>query len=426
MLDKAGMSYVEEREPVANDEHLALLRQGVAIWNEWRERYRHIDPNLQGADLGSADLRGVNLRRADLRGVSLDHAKLSGANLMGADLRGVNLRDVDLRRVSLDHADLSGADLTEAELVQASLTQADLTETNLTSARLRQANLTEAILLWAKLIGAQLVQADFRRAILAEANLSGANLWDAHLANASLDGANLRGASLHGTNLAQSRLRGADLTGAELGHTILGDLNLTETIGLDKCYHASPSVINLETLVRSGNLPLSFLRGCGLPDNLIDYLPSLRGDAIQFYSCFISYSTKDQFFADRLHADLQNKGVRCWFAPHDLPIGAKTWDAIDEAIRLKEKLLLILSEASIASEWVEDEVNKAYAEERSRKEVVLFPIRIDNMVMTTAEPWAVKLRDQRNIGDFRRWKTPAEYQKSLDRLLRDLQASGVK
>jgi len=35
---------------------------------------------------------------------------------------------------------------------------------------------------------------------------------------------------------------------------------------------------------------------------------------------FISYSSKDQAFAERLHADLQNKGVRCWFAPHDLPI----------------------------------------------------------------------------------------------------------
>jgi hypothetical protein len=65
------------------------------------------------------------------------------------------------------------------------------------------------------------------------------------------------------------------------------------------------------------------------------------------------------------------------------------------------------------------------AEERSRKEVVLFPIRIDNTVISTGEPWAVKLRDQRNIGDFRRWKTPAEYQKSLDRLLRDLKASGA-
>jgi hypothetical protein len=163
-----------------------------------------------------------------------------------------------------------------------------------------------------------------------------------------------------------------------------------------------------------------------LPENLIEYLLSPRGDLLQFYSCFISYSAKDQVFAERLHADLQNKGVRCWFAPHDLPIGAKTWDAIDEAIRLRERLLLILSKGSIASEWVEDEANKAYAEERSRKETVLFPIRIDNAVMCTDEPWAVKLRDQRNIGDFTQWKKPAEYQKSLDRLLRDLKASGAK
>jgi hypothetical protein len=63
------------------------------------------------------------------------------------------------------------------------------------------------------------------------------------------------------------------------------------------------------------------------------------------------------------------------------------------AVSEDDKLLLILSKASIASEWVEDEVTKAYAEERSRKEVVLFPIRIDNAVVSTDEPWAVKLRE---------------------------------
>jgi hypothetical protein len=100
-------------------------------------------------------------------------------------------------------------------------------------------------------------------------------------------------------------------------------------------------------------------------------------------------------------------------------------DAIDEAIRLRDKLLVILSKAGIESDWVEDEVNKAYAEERERKQTVLFPIRIDDAVMTTPEPWARKLRDQRNIGDFRLWEKPSEYQKSLERLLRDLTASGT-
>jgi hypothetical protein len=152
-------------------------------------------------------------------------------------------------------------------------------------------------------------------------------------------------------------------------------------------------------------------------------LPSLLNQAIQHYSCFISYSANDDEFAQRIHADLQNKGVRCWFAPHDLPIGAKTWDAIDEAIKLRHKLLLILSKNSIGSEWsewVEDEVQKAFAEERDRKELVLFPVRIDDAVMETQEPWARKLRDQRNVGDFRRWKDHDAYQQSFARVLRDL------
>jgi hypothetical protein len=119
----------------------------------------------------------------------------------------------------------------------------------------------------------------------------------------------------------------------------------------------------------------------------------------------------------------QNKGVRCWFAPHDLATGAKTWDAIDEAIRLRDKLLLILSENSIAGDWVEDEVNKAFAEERERKQLVLFPVRLDDAVMATSEPWARKLRDQRNIG---KWKDHVAYQKALEKLLRDLTASAAK
>jgi len=50
----------------------------------------------------------------------------------------------------------------------------------------------------------------------------------------------------------------------------------------------------------------------GLLDLLIDLVPALLGDPLQFYKCFISYSSKDQTFAERLHADLEDKGVRCW------------------------------------------------------------------------------------------------------------------
>jgi TIR domain len=87
--------------------------------------------------------------------------------------------------------------------------------------------------------------------------------------------------------------------------------------------------------------------------------------------------------------------------------------------RLRDRLLLILSGNSIASDWVEDEVNKAFAEERERRQLVLFPVRIDDAVMATSEAWARKLRDQRNIGDFQKWKEHDAYQKALERLLRE-------
>ena len=107
-------------------------------------------------------------------------------------------------------------------------------------------------------------------------------------------------------------------------------------------------------------------------------MKSLTGRAIEYYSCFISYSTNDQDFSERLYADLQNQGVRCWFAPEDIKIGDKILDRIDQSIRLRDKLLLILSDNSIESEWVEDEVNIALEEERKRKKTVLFPIRLDS------------------------------------------------
>src|SRR5262245_24754189 len=97
----------------------------------------------------------------------------------------------------------------------------------------------------------------------------------------------------------------------------------------------------------------------GVPDNFITFIKSLTGASLEFYSCFISYTSADETFAKRLHADLRGEGVRCWFAPHDVQSGKKLHEQIDEAIRVHDKLLLILSPASINSEWVRMELEKA-------------------------------------------------------------------
>jgi hypothetical protein len=246
------------------------------------------------------------------------------------------------------------------------------------------------------------------------------NTWrykNTHVDTPDLSRADLFGADLREANLTEAELTEAKVEDAKLFRTILGNLDLSRCHGLDDCVHQGPSVIDFATLRRSGPLPLPFLRGVGLPENLIEYLPSLLNQALEFYSCFISYSSKDQTFAERLHADLQAKGVRCWFAPHDLPIGAKILDAIDKAIRLRDKVLLILSEAALASDWVEGEVTRSLEED---------PIRLDDAVLGTKEAWARLLRGQRNIGDFTRWKEHDAYQRGLERLLRDLKVEAAQ
>jgi TIR domain/Pentapeptide repeats (8 copies) len=363
---------------MANDEHVAMLKKGVHAWNEWRQN-QSVRPDLSGA----------NLTRADLKGAYLNKANLINADLSYADLVGAKVIDVDLTNAKLTRADLSNANLMATELPGATLAGACLRSADLSYANLSRANLINA-------------------------NLNSANLTLADLLNADLSDADLGEAMLIGTNLA-----GANLTGAFLVDTVFAATALNAE-GLGHCRHSAPSYIDFQTLEKSGPLPIAFLRGVGLPDRLIEYLPSLLNQPIQHYSCFISYSSKDDGFAQRLHADLQNQGVRCWFAPHDVRMGGKIIDAIDEAIRLRDKVLLILSEGAIASGWVEGEVTRALDEERTRKQLVLVPVRLDDAVMQSSEGWAHLLRGQRNIGDFTGWKDHDSYQKSFDRLMRDL------
>jgi hypothetical protein len=278
--------------------------------------------------------------------------------------------------------------------------------------------LIDADLRNADLRNASLINAYMQKANLSGANLSGARLHGASLHGANLSNAELTGASLLDVYLVEANLKGANLSSALLMNSVFADVDLTGAVGLETCLHIGPSIVDHRTLQRSGPLPLSFLRGVGLPDELI----KLFNQTIQYFSCFISYSAKDQDddFAKRIHADLQNNGVRCWFAPHDLPIGGKIRDAIDKEIKLRDKLLLILSKNSIESKWVADEVDEAFEEEQRRDQVVLFPVRLDDEVLTTDKAWASKLRRAWNIGDFRNWKDHDAYQESLARVLRDL------
>src|SRR5205085_8344971 len=229
------------------------------------------------------------------------------------------------------------------------------------------------------------------------------------------------------TNFTETNLSGADFYQAFVTFTIFTDVDLSEVKNLETAFHIGQSSVGIDTIYKSrGSISEKFLRGCGVPEEFITYMRSLTGRLIEFYSCFISYSSKDEEFAKRLYADLQNEGVRCWFAPEDLKIGEKFRVRIDESIRLHDKLLLVLSESSVASQWVEKEVETALEKEREQGKIVLFPLRLDDAVLEIKTGWAADVRRSRHIGDFTDWKNHDSYKKAFDRLMRDLKAEAQR
>lgn len=265
-----------------------------------------------------------------------------------------------------------------------------------------------------------------RNANLTFANLSGADLRDANLRHADLSRARLHGTRLHRAFISNARLYETSFKGAVLYETVFANVVLSTAMHLERCIHKGPSVLDHRTIGRSNNLPVEFLRGCGLPDFLIAKATEPQRASAQYCSCFISYASKDQDFADRLYTDLQASGVRCWFAPKDIPIGAKFRDAIDEGIRERERVILILSKYAVSSRWVEKEVETTFEEEERRRNLVLFPIRLDDTVMDAATSWAADIRRTRQIGDFSGWKNHDLYREAFERLLQALQREVCK
>lgn len=300
--------------------------------------------------------------------------------------------------------------------VMIDLFNAKLSCTNLSKFKLSHANLSHAFL-----SGADLDSANLSYALLGRATID-----SAILSNADLSYASLRNAFLGGAYLRDTILSGADFSGVDLISTSFGHVDLRAVQGLEMVHHIGPSTIGIDTIYRSqGNIPEAFLEGAGVDDTFITYIRSLVGKPIEYYSCFISYSSKDEALARRLRADLQSHNVRCWFAPEDLKWGARTRPSIDEAIRFHDKLLLILSNYSVASGWVEHEVKTAQAKECKEDCTVLFPVCVDRAVFESPFDWATRIRQERNIGDFTRWKNHDDYQQAFSRLLRDLKSEAM-
>jgi hypothetical protein len=270
---------------------------------------------------------------------------------------------------------------------------------------------------------AELLGTGFRHARCDDCSFERARIDDCVFFATTLRNCTFRNAAILSSTFSWCSLDQSDFSKAVVGGNTFAHLSLQSVRGLDDLEGTFKNSIGIDTFFESGGLPESFLRGSGVPDEFIQYASSLVGTAIDYYSCFLSYSSRDDEFARRLFNDLQGKNVRTWFAPEELKIGDRFRSRIDESIRSHDKLVIILSANSVNSDWVETEVESAIEREQKEGKDVLFPIAIDEEGFTSNQPWAADIRRKRHIGDFRKWKSHDDYTAAFDRLVRDLKKS---
>jgi hypothetical protein len=205
--------------------------------------------------------------------------------------------------------------------------------------------------------------------------------------------------------------------------------------------HRGPSPISTDTLILSeGKLPDVFLRGCGLSDADIEYArlsnPALsveeidkiltrirdlrEAQAVQVSPLFISYNLSNSQFVDKLDEKLRKKGIRYWHDIREIQTGGTEHPA-DRALRHDARVILILSEQALQSDWVEQEVEEARKLEKERKHPMLFLIALDASWKDGRWPRrGMEQIKEADILDFSAWREARKFEEMYRTLLERL------
>jgi hypothetical protein len=128
---------------------------------------------------------------------------------------------------------------------------------------------------------------------------------------------------------------------------------------------------------------------------------------------------------------LRDAGVRIWYAPEDLVAGRKIHEEVAEAINLFDRVIVVLSEHSMSSRWVQSELRLARRRELNQGARVLFPISLvpferlrawELFDADSGQDLAVEVREY-FVPDFSIWEDPAAFERGVAELLRGLDAT---
>src|SRR6201986_3263496 len=122
------------------------------------------------------------------------------------------------------------------------------------------------------------------------------------------------------------------------------------------------------------------------------------------HDLFISYNREDEEWAKRLaerveQEEWQGRRLRVFFAPWDILPGESIDDRLEHALEKSRRGGLIMTPASVASEWVKEERHATHHADVARRERRLIPIyRRDCEIPTFLKP--IKFVDFRDDAKF--------------------------
>lgn len=331
------------------------------------------EANLENANLSSTSLRFVNFHKANLLCSCLKRSEIITSDITEACLRKAKMEHVQILNSNINNAKLSSALLTFAIIDNCSFLRADLESCIAISSKFHKCDLTEAnidranfsgsqiqgailkhtsgkqaLFVQANLEKAQLEEGNFCQAVFDNANLCSANLKAARFQNASFTNADLQGIEVNETDLRQADLRGADL--------------INVSLHMANCYQTKI----FQEDMRYANIFMKQAKD--------ESFSIIRKNKVRV---FISYSHADSSFAVRLEKALKKRSVDVWIDRKEILVGESLIGRIREGIDSSKFVCAVLSQQSLQSQWVKNELDIAMNQQIESGSVKVFPLVLE-------------------------------------------------
>lgn len=322
---------------------------------------------------------------------------------------------------------------------------------------LKGANLQGLDLAWADFRGKDLRGTDFSDSNLSRSTFDSANLEGASFNSTTFKLGSFQGANLHEASFSNTKLYGVDFTEADLTNSYFGSIeflyaifkkakmdgatltksifkfctDISESTGISDTRIYDLALDRSTIIYNVAGLPDEFLKKTGYSQREIDVLRELYREN-RFFSCFISHAEQNLDFAEKLIGDLESQDISCWHYKKDLKGGDDWFPQIERGIEGHDKLIVVLSKDSVCRENVVAEIVKAIELEEITNIKRLFPIRLDNFILSKemmeiakenvrtglwSRNWVSFVR-KRHIPDFLDWTSnPGKYKDESDKLV---------